>query len=292
MITYFLPGHGIFGGIKVAYQFVDALQILGIPARIASPGGVAETWFDSQAPVVDRDRAISEPDGGTWIFSHPFDYEPLRQRKQSLVFHCQGTDPLIDAFVGDPQLTVLTCWEQAFDYCKNLGARPINVGIGISECFFYRGDRKNSRSVAWMPRRGADIARDALLNLSSVGQLESRPMDGLHERVVATTLRESSVFLATSQGEHFGLPALEALAAGCLVVSVPVVGGMTYLVKAGAVIAEVDGLTVALRATLNVDTGNKVAEARLRAVATASEFTIQGMHAQLQRSLLQHRWVA
>jgi hypothetical protein len=291
MITYFLPGHGIFGGIKVAYQFVDALLALGIPARIASPGGRAESWFDSRAPVVDRDRAMNEGGRGFWVFSHPYDYEPLRRRTRALVYHCQGTDPLIDAFVGDPQLTVLTCWEQARDYCQKRGAHPINVGIGVSDCFFYRGDAKTTRSVVWMPRRGVDIAAEALGALESDRPLESRPMDGLHEQVVASTMRTSSVFLATSEGEHFGLPALEALAAGCLVVSVPVVGGTSYLMEAGAVMVEADGVTSALTRVIDDDGDIASARARMRGIATATSFTIQGMRAQLERSLHEHRWI-
>jgi glycosyltransferase involved in cell wall biosynthesis len=55
------------------------------------------------------------------------------------------------------------------------------------------------------------------------------PVDGLNEQEVSKRLKQAGIFLATSLGEQFGLPALEAMAAGCLVLSVPVKGGMEYL---------------------------------------------------------------
>jgi glycosyltransferase involved in cell wall biosynthesis len=42
-------------------------------------------------------------------------------------------------------------------------------------------------------------------------------------------MKRSEYFIATSVGEQFGLPALEAMAAGAVVISVPVRGGMDYL---------------------------------------------------------------
>ena len=42
-------------------------------------------------------------------------------------------------------------------------------------------------------------------------------------------MKHCSIYLATAEGEWSGLPALEAMSAGCVVVSVPVLGGMEYL---------------------------------------------------------------
>ena len=274
----------------MAYQFVDALLSLGIPARIASPDGRAETWFDSQAPVVDRAEAIADTQSGPWVFSHPSDFAPLRELKEGLVFHCLGTDHLIDAFVSDPHLVVLTCWDQAFDYCLGHGANPIDVGIGISDCFFYRGDAKASGSVAWMPRRGMDVANQALEEARLLGSGHSRPIDGAHERQVAATLRESSVFIATAEGEYFGLPALEALAAGCIVLSVPVVGGLSYLEDAGVVISPPTQLGATLTRTLKQDLNHESARKRLRGITAAGSYTISGMRSRLKSSLTHHGW--
>lgn len=228
MNAYFLPGVGIYGGIKVGFQFVDLLDSLGVRAIVATPQGNAPNWFSSSAPVVSYEEALSIlGPGDNIIFSLPHDYEWLVTTGFNLIFHCQGTDPLIDRIIEDPKVTVLTCWEQASQYVsEKTDKTPINVGIHISDCFFYQADRKADGAVAYMPRRGADLT-------STVEQIiphsMRRPIDGVDEFRVAQILKTSSLFIATSINEWFGLPALEAMAAGCVVISVPVMGGAEYL---------------------------------------------------------------
>jgi len=228
MLYYFVPDTRIFGGIKVGYQFVDALNALGVPAVIASPGGLAASWFRSSAAVVDAEtaRRSFRPEDVA-IFSLPHDYPSLRQLPGQLIFHCQGTDPLIDPILADPEVGVLTCWRQATEYALAHGVRePINVGISIPSCFAYTGEPKIERAVAYMPRRGAELCAEAMRRCDRMRYIA---IDGMREAEVARIMKSCSIFLATSEHEWFGLPALEAMAAGCLVVSVPVLGGMEYL---------------------------------------------------------------
>jgi hypothetical protein len=286
MITYFLPGHGIFGGIKVAYAFVDSLNHLGVPARIASPGGIAERWFDSTAPLIDREVAYDQASrNSVSIFSHPHDYANLRSLPGKLVYHCQGTDSLIDSFVGLPGLTVLTCWKQAHTYCLKQGADPIDVGISISDVFFWSGRRKRPRSISWMPRRGNDVGIEVLAQVEHLVS-HTRVIENLPERDVASILQDSSIFLATSEGEFFGLPALEALAAGCVVVSLPVIGGHDYLMEAGAILADRSTLALALADQLINEGGESIARLRLRAVATACAYSVGAARNTLAKSLM------
>ncbi|WP_187967821.1 glycosyltransferase [Aquibium microcysteis] len=227
MNVYFLPGAGIFGGIKVGFQFAEALAAAGLKTVMALPEAAAPQWFRSTAPVVDRAAALAAlKPGDVAIFSFPPDHAELKATPARLVFHCQGTAPEIDPILADPDVTVLTCWQQAQDYAAARGRRSIPVGIAISDCFFYDGTPKRRDAVSFMPRRGAAIARDALL---AHPWLDLVPIDGLHENAAAAVMKRSALHLATSVGEWFGLPALEAMAAGCVVLSVPVVGGRDYL---------------------------------------------------------------
>ncbi len=228
MLYYFVPDTTIFGGIKVAYQFVDALNALGVAAVIASPGGRAATWFHSHAAVVDaatvRQRFRAED---VALFSLPHDYASLRDLPGELVFHCQGTDPLIDPILADPAVRVLTCWKQATEYVQAHGVLdPIEVGISISTCFAYAGEPKHEQAVAYMPRRGAELCAAVR---RACGAMRHVPIDGMREDEVARVMKYCSIFFATAEHEWFGLPALEAMSAGCVVVSVPVLGGMEYL---------------------------------------------------------------
>jgi glycosyltransferase involved in cell wall biosynthesis len=228
MLYYFVPDTTIFGGIKVAYQFVDALNALGVPAVIASPGGRAAAWFFSHAAVVDAAtvRGSFRPQDIA-VFSLPHDYVSLRELPGQLVFHCQGTDPLIDPILADPAVQVLTCWRQATEYAQAHGVHdPLEVGISIAPCFAYGGEPKFEYAVAYMPRRGAELCL-------SVRRMYGNPryiaIDNMREDEVARVMKHSSFYLATAENEWFGLPALEAMSAGCVVVSVPVLGGMEYL---------------------------------------------------------------
>mgnify|MGYP000099413929 CR=1 FL=1 len=227
MIFYFLPGAGIFGGIKVGYQFVRTLRKLGHPAVVASPGGTAARWFESNVPVVSREEALKQVDTEvTAIFSLPQDYRLLRSSFKNLVFHCQGTDPAINEFLADETLVALSCWRQAHTYMKAQGKEAFDVGISISGAFSYAGEEKAPRRVAYMPRRGANFIEEFFRSAPSA---EGVPIDEATEWEVAETLKSSRFFLASSQNEWFGLPALEAMAAGCVVLSAPTLGGEEYL---------------------------------------------------------------
>jgi glycosyltransferase involved in cell wall biosynthesis len=228
MIVYAVPSAGIFGSIKVAHQFVDLLQAEGVAACIATPDGKASGWFRSQAPVVARDWALDHlGDGDAIMFSLPHDHAELRRSGLPLFFHCQGTDPLIDPVLRDENVAVLTCWQQAYDYVLAAGGRaPTDVGISIAPAFHHRGELKDPHVATHMPRRGREIAEQLA---EACPDLHLVPIDGSDEAEVAQMMRRAGVYLATAEGEWFGLPALEAMAAGCVVFSVPVLGGMEFL---------------------------------------------------------------
>ena len=228
MNYYFLPGTGIYGGIKVGYQFADLLNQLGARTVMVTPDGHAPNWFRASAPTIceaDAESRITAQD--VRLFSLPHDYPRLAARPGRLVLHCQGTDPLINPILADPRVTILTCWPQATAYVRQQAAREsIEVGLHLSDSFYYHGQPKGPGTVAYMPRRGNDLVDT--LDLTRRG-LHPQPIHGLPENEVARRLQRSEYYLATAPREWFGLPALEAMAAGCVVLSLPAVGGMDYL---------------------------------------------------------------
>jgi hypothetical protein len=228
MLYYFLPDTTIFGGIKVAYQFVDALNALGVPAVIASPGGRAAIWFHSHAAVVDAAsaRGSFRPEDIA-VFSQPHDYTSLCELPGQLIFHCQRTDSLIDPIIADPAVLVLTCWKQTTEYVQAHGVRdPFEAGISIAPCFAYAGEPKFEYAVAYMPRRGAELCEAVRRTYDTLRYVA---IDCMREDEMARVMKHSSIYFATAEHEWFGLPALEAMSAGCVVVSVPVLDGMEYL---------------------------------------------------------------
>lgn len=286
MNYYFLPGTGIYGGIKVGYRFADLLNELGAPAAVVTPDGRAPDWFRSSAPTLrEADALLRLTAADTILFSLPHDHARLAALPARKVFHCQGTDPLIDPILADPAVTILTCWPQAAAYVRRRADRPsVEVGISIDPVFEYDGRPKMPATVAFMPRRGqalAEACRQANPHLRAV------PIDGLPERAVAAVMRRAEYYLATAVNEWFGLPALEAMAAGCVVVSVPPLGGMDYLADgANAVLAEPAGLAAALAAISAPDAAARRARLRDHARATASAYR-PGMQRKTVAALLE-----
>jgi len=228
MNYYFVPGTGIYGGIKMAFRFAESLTRLGTRCCVATPDGTAPAWFRSSVATLSHQEALARIRASeNLLFSLPHDYPSVKNSVGRLVFHCQGTDPLIDPILADPNVTLLSCWPQATAYMRDKSGRdPVEVGLCISDVFFQDGTPKRHGSVAFMPRRGREIAEAC--QAANPG-LRFVPIDGDSEEDTARILKSSEYFLATAVNEWFGLPAFEAMAAGCVVLSVPVIGGMDYL---------------------------------------------------------------
>lgn len=272
MNYYVLPGTGIFGGIKVGFQFCEILASLGVRIVAVTPDGTAPKWFTTSVPVIPNERMkrnISSKD--TILFSLPHDYEALRTMPARLLFHCQGTDKLILPIISDPKITLLSCWPQAHAFMERMsGRRPIDVGISIANSFFYDGRPKSETTVLFMPRRGANIAADCLARSP---HLSFQAVDNKIEPDCAGLMKKSGYFLATAAGEGFGLPALEAMAAGSLVVSVPVVGGSNYLVPGkNCILEEADGIAGALQTVSTHSNRHRRTSLRQHAVEIAHSY--------------------
>jgi glycosyltransferase involved in cell wall biosynthesis len=268
MIYYFLPGSGIYGGVKVGGQFVDLLNSVGIGAVLVLPNGIAPDWFPMSAPVIAESEARERFTDNDWaMFSFPGDHPRLKLFARKIAFHCQGTDRLIDSVCADPEILLMTCWSEAARYVRsNFNRNPVEVGIAISDSFIFDGSKKFDNRVAYMPRRGFRIAQECIRRNKN---LDFVAIDNVPETTVSLLLKEAGVFLATSEGEFFGLPALEAMTAGCLVLSVPVKGGEEYLHDGqNCFIVEPDEMTARLECIMRDE--NALLRMRLRAAAIAT----------------------
>jgi glycosyltransferase involved in cell wall biosynthesis len=285
MIYYFLPDSGIFGGVKVACQFADLLHRLGVPASVVLPGGKAPQWFPCQAAVWGEEQVRPSLSPSDWLMiTWPPDYHRLQGLPAPLICHCQGTDELMDPIFADHRVPVLTCWQQATNYVvEHFGRSSVEVGIAISDCFFWDGGLKFDTLVSFMPRRGFPNVRKCLRRCP---RLDFMPLDGLPEGEVARKLKQAGVFLATALGEQFGLPALEAMAAGCVVLSVPVKGGMEYLNNGeNCLVVEPEQMAECLEWVTQPENRELRARMRSRAVATAMGYRISLQRERLSQLL-------
>ena len=82
-----------------------------------------------------------------------------------------------------------------------------------------------------MPRKRSADAKDVIARLKEANALEGWEIiviDGKSEVEAAGLLRSSKLFLSFSKHEGFGLPPLEALACGCIVLGYHGSGGREY----------------------------------------------------------------
>jgi hypothetical protein len=108
------------------------------------------------------------------------------------------------------------------------------VRLGLDPDTFHPGPAAGPRPrrIAFMPRRRTRDLVYLLRTADLLGALEGwelAPIAGLPEQEVARQLRSSAVFLALSEREGFGLPPLEAMACGCLVVGFHGGGGREFM---------------------------------------------------------------
>jgi glycosyltransferase involved in cell wall biosynthesis len=122
-----------------------------------------------------------------------------------------------------------------------------------------------------MPRRGKEISYAAM---EANSDLEFAAIEDMHEEDVAELMKSSAYFLATSEGEWFGLPALEAMAAGCLVLSVPVLGGMEYLHHgANSFVVEREEIPLKLKELHMMKNSEFLSRVRHLAISTAMSYS-------------------
>ena len=97
---------------------------------------------------------------------------------------------------------------------------------------FHRGDDGRRPAIAYMPRKRAEQAGWLRRTLAQVHpDLAAVPwieIDGQGLADTAALLGRATVFLALGECEGFGLPPLEAMAAGCLVAGFHGGGGLAY----------------------------------------------------------------
>jgi len=285
MIYYFLPDPQVYGGVKVGYQFAQLLNDLNVPVVVTSPQGKAPLWFSSSISVISEEEAFNQLGSQDWVlFSLPTDYERLKSVTKKLIFHCQGTNPLIDKILQDSETLILTCWDQAKRYVNdNFGREPVEVGIAISDCFFRSRTLTLEGFLSYMPRRGNNTV---MACMDKVPDLTYQPIEGLNESEVAVFLQQSEYFLATAEGEWFGLPALEAMAAACIVISVPVLGGMEYLQdQCNCLIAKPEEMPEMLSWIKAPEQAFLREKIRYRAVQTATKYRLSLQRKRLSKLL-------
>ncbi len=234
--------HTPSGGVKTIYSHVSNLAKNGYPAFVVhNQTGFKLPWLESEdVPILysaDKDFQLSQKD----IIVIPEDYtaalEALRNLNIKKYVFCQNHFYIFKGLQNystwaDLGLDVFCSSEIIRKFIKSVfnydGVPVIHCAIH-SELF---KPRKKTLQIAYMPRkRPAEL--DFIRNLFNrlYKQYKEVPwicIDKVNEAKVAEILSESAIFLSTSLYEGFGLPPIEAMACGCIVVGFHGGGGLEY----------------------------------------------------------------
>lgn len=234
------------GGIRKIYRFVDILNDAGLRAYVVHAGkGFRCRWFANTTPLLAIDEVRLAGDDLLVIPGHLDRLEAITSGAPHVIFN-QGPAHTFsrsgwDRASWSPVTTsgtlgIVTVSEDARAYLGfTFPQIPVwRVRLGLDPDTFHPGPAAEARPrrIAFMPRRRTRDLAYLLRTADLLGALEGwelAPIAGLPEQEVARQLRSSGVFLALSEREGFGLPPLEAMACGCLVVGFHGGGGREFM---------------------------------------------------------------
>ncbi|MDR4504153.1 MAG: glycosyltransferase [Candidatus Scalindua sp.] len=229
------------GGVKVIYSHVSHLVRNGFPSFVVHINeGFTLPWLKSNVPVlyakngfrvspndivvIPEDnktaiRAFRDVQARKYIFcqNHYYIFKGIRDGKSwadygiSRIFCCSD---IISRFI-----------RSVFE----IGEVPVIHNAVCSDIF---KPREKKLQVAYMPRKTPgelDFIKTLFRFLfKQYQQVPWVRIDNVNEEKVAEILSESEIFLSTSIYEGLGLPPIEAMACGCVVVGFHGDGGLEY----------------------------------------------------------------
>ncbi|MDX2020324.1 MAG: glycosyltransferase [Deltaproteobacteria bacterium] len=290
------------GGIRTIYHHVESLVASGREAAVVHfEAGFRPTWFASSAPVMDASGNFDLRDTDTLVFPEDFGaaLAALREVPLRKVVFCQNHYHVFEILEHNAHYRdfgverILASTNIIAAFCQRVFGLPTDVvpyALDLNRLTPAPGQRQ--LQIAYMPRKGPwnlRIARGILHHerpdLSGVPWV---PIEGKSESETAALLQSSDVYLSTSLREGFGLPPLEAMACGAVVVGFTGGGGNEYARPDNGVwVPDEDpmALAAALARTLDQLQQNptQLDPLRAQAVQMAQTFTLERQKRELLR---------
>jgi len=245
-IIYVLcPDNNIpIGGIKYLYKHVDVLNRNNFSAVILhSNFGFRCDWFDNNTKVAYRSEIKLESKDFLVI---PEVYGPglagiekgtkkvILNQNAHYTFNGYSLErhDLITAYLNKDIVGVFCISEHIYNYFKYIfpELNIFRAHLGIDNKLFRHNSNKEKR-IAFMPRKLPQDALQVINILKFRGVLnnfELEAIDKVSEAKVADILGKSLFFLSFCDREGCGLPPLEAMSSGCVVIGYHGIGGKEY----------------------------------------------------------------
>lgn len=228
------------GGVRISHHHVGLLIRNGFDAAILLRQDRPQPFFPADVPIQIFTAAFRFRDDDIFVVPEPWgDFlTHLAARPVRKIVFCQnhfyvsyGLGPHRDYSAYGVE-TVFCCGDMIAKFLRTtLGlARVPVVHNAIDHTLFKPGHKR--LQIAYMPRKmakEADFIRLVFrLRHPQFAGIPWQPIDMVVEAEVARRLAESAIFLSLSRLEGVGLPPLEAMASGCLVVGFTGGGGLEF----------------------------------------------------------------
>lgn len=292
------PRDQIAGGIRTTYRHAEMLREHGADALVFSPDG-HPTWFRSGARVHDDSRFTFRPD--------------------DIVVVNEIVDDVSLNILRVPARKQMFCQNQFYVFGRNLGLHD-HAELGIEQVYcssesireffssvygypeldvvpyaidpaLFRPVEKRLQ-IAFVPRKlpfEAGFIQTAFRKkFPAWRSLPWVAIEGQSEQAAAETLAQSAIFLALGHRDSFGLPAVEAMSSGCVVVGFHGTGGLEFTTPRNGswfhgdqLLECVDALAVAVQ---GVERGEAWVPAMIAAAReTAAHYSLDNTRAALLR---------
>jgi hypothetical protein len=230
------------GGISVLYDHVATLRQHGFDAWIVhGKQGFRYPHGPTEVPVIDASSGLAvnaddfivvpeDHHAAIHAFGRAACRKALFCQNHYYIFH--GLNP--GEHWRDFGFTDYLCVSEpiAAAMQEYFGVTATTVRPALDDVYFGEAPAGAQAPVklACMPRKGGPHLRHlaGLLPRLTGAAPSWVPIDGLTRPQVAERLRQSDIYISTSVDEGLGLPPLEAMAAGCLVIGYAGGGGLDY----------------------------------------------------------------
>jgi hypothetical protein len=291
------------GGIRTMHRHVQLLRRGGFDAYIChAVDGFRPDWFSDDVPFIYRSELIEPrrlklfPDDHLVFFEMADKVITFFNQYRGATRHlfCQNQFQMFDALDGLGVKSWQECGVSRAFACAPIIAEAARLCLGFAQVpvvpcavdttVFRPGPK--TLQIAYMPRKRLRdvpyIRRCFAQAYPALAGTRWMEIEGQTEEKVAQILGESAIFLSLSRREGLGLPPLEAMASGCLVVGFTGIGGRDYADARNGLWCEEDDLWGAANklaaACSGIERGSPETTAMVEAGrATAARYSVAAM---------------
>ena len=229
------------GGVKTIYWHVHHLVKNGYPAYVVhNRPGFIPPWLNLEVPMLylEDDFKVFPNDNLVIPEDYTAALEAAKDVQARKHIFCQNHFYIFNGLQNgstwkDFGISSVFCSSEAIrDFIRSaLGYDEVPI-VHYAIPLELFTPKKKKLQIAYMPRK-RPVELKFIRNLFSTlyGQYDHIPwvsIDNMEEKDVAEVLGESALFLSLSLYEGFGLPPVEAMACGCVVVGFHGYGGLEY----------------------------------------------------------------